>query len=158
MPLYEDITLSKKHQRHFDVFPYFFSHALNYFYFLTNECRFRKPKLDTWRNEGLVKFISKELRILVQYESPGWVMVCFEKIGIPVRIYEQGLFQTLDIPFDANQLRRTQNEYPKEAEMQIQAIEKDIERTTKYLSRIISDNREKIFSYLRKIDSIETIS
>jgi hypothetical protein len=102
MSLREGITLSQKHQKSFEVFPYFFTHALNYFYFLTDECGFRKPKLDTWKNEGVVEFPSKEIRVLVQYESPGWVNVCFQKIGIPGRIYEQRLFEMLDIPFDAH--------------------------------------------------------
>src|SRR5574339_460745 len=100
MSLREGITLSKKHQRSFGVFPYFFKHGLNYFYFLTDECGFLKPKLDTWKNEGLVEFLSKDIRILVQYESPGWVSVCFQKIDIPGRVYERGLFKILDIPLD----------------------------------------------------------
>ena len=149
MFLREDITLSKKHQKSFEVFPYFFRHALNYFYFLTNECGFLKPKLDTWRNEGLVEFVSKDIRVLVQYESPGWVNVGFQKIDLPGTIYERRLFQTLDIPFDENLLRPSQKKYSREAEKQIQEMESDIERTTKHLSSILSDNREKIFSYLR---------
>jgi len=122
-----DITLSKKHQKSFEVFPYFFRHALNHFYFLTDECGFLKPKLDTWKNEGAVEFVSKDIRILVQYESPGWVNVGFQKIDVPGTIYERRLFQTLDIPFDENLLRPSQKEYSPEAEKQIQEIESDIE-------------------------------
>jgi len=154
MSLREVITLSKKQQKSFEVFPYFFKHALNHFYFLTDECGFLKPKLDTWKNEGVVEFPSKEITVLVQYESPGWVNVCFQKIGIPGRIYEQMLFEMLDIPFEAHSLKNRQEEnYSQEAEKQIQEIESDVERTIRYVSRIILDNREKIFSYLRNTNS-----
>ena len=154
MELRKGISLSKKHQKNFQVFPYFFRHALNYFYFLTDECGFLKPKLDTWKNEGMVEFVSTDIRILVQYESPGWVTVCFQKIGIPGQVYEHGLFNLLDIPFDVSLRRPSQKKYSQEAEKQMQEIESDIERTTKYLSLIISDNREKIFSYLRNARSL----
>jgi hypothetical protein len=154
MMLRDGITLSKKHQKSFRVFPYFFKHALNYFYFLRDEFGFLKPKLDTWKNEGMVEFVSRDIRIVVQYESPGWVTVCFQKIGFPGRIYERSLFDLLGIPFDANLLRPSQKKYSQEAEKQIQEIESDIERTAKYLSLIISDNREKIFSYLKNTSSL----
>lgn len=154
MVLREGITLSKKHQRSFQVFPYFFSYALNYFYFLTDECGFLKPKLDTWKNEGTVEFVSRDVIILVQYESPGSVMVCFQKIGLPGRIYERSLFRRLGIPFDASLLSPSQKKYSQEAEKQIQEIESDVERTTRYLSLIIWENRDKIFSYLRNASSL----
>jgi hypothetical protein len=154
MPLSEGITLSKKHQKSFDVFPYFFKHALNHFYFLTEECGFLKPKLDTWKDEGLVKFLSKDVRIVVQYESPGRVYVCFQKIDIPGRVYERGLFGILDIPFDEALLRPSYKKYSPEPEKQIQEIESDIEQTVQYVSHIIWDNREKIFSYLRSTNSL----
>jgi hypothetical protein len=121
---------------------------------LTDECGFLKPKLDTWKNEGVVEFVSSDTRVLVQYESPGWVNVCFQKIDVPGRIYEHRLFEILNIPFDANLLRPSQKKYSQEAEKQIQGLESDIERTTKYISLIISDNREKIFSYLRNASSL----
>jgi hypothetical protein len=154
MSLREGITLSKKHQKQFGVFPYFFKHALNQFYFLTEECGFLKPKLDTWKNEGLVEFLSKDIRVIVQYESPGWVTVCFQRIGIPGRVYERNLFGILNIPFDEALLRPSHKKYSPEPERQIQEIESDIERTIQYLSSIIWDNREKVFSYLRDTNSL----
>ena len=153
MTLRDGITLSKKHQKSFQVFPYFFSHVLNDFYFLTDECGFLKPKLETWKNEGMVEFVSGDLRVLVQYESPGGVTICFQKIGVPGRIYEQRLFEILGIAFDADLLRPNQHKYSQEAEKQIEEIEKDIAKATKHLSRIISDHRVKIFSYLRSTSS-----
>jgi hypothetical protein len=158
MSLREGITLSKKHQKNFGVFPYFFKHALNDFYFLTDECGFLKPKLDIWKNEGAVEFTSKETSILVQYESPGWVNVCFQKTGIPGKIYEYRLFEILGIPFDLNLLKPRQKKYSPEAEQQIREIESDIERITQYVSRIIWDNRDKIFSYLRNTTSLAEIN
>ena len=154
MSLREGITLSKKHQRRFEVFPYFFKHSLNHFYFLTEEYKFLKPKLDTWKNEGLVEFLSKDIRVVVQYESPGWVMVCFQKIGIPRNVCERELFRILDIPFDETLLRPNHKKYSQEPERQIQEIESDIVRTIQYVSHLIWDNREKIFSYLRSTNSL----
>ena len=149
MSLREGITISKKHQRSFEVFPYFFKHALNHFYFLTEECKFLKPKLDTWKNEGLVEFLSKDIRVVVQNESPGWVMVCFQILGIPSSICERELFGILDIPFDETLLRPSHKKYSQEPQKQIQEIESDIVRTIQYVGSIVWDNREKIFSYLR---------
>jgi hypothetical protein len=154
MVLREGITLSKKHQKSFQVFPSFFGHALNYFYFLTDECGFRKPKLDTWKNEGMIEFLSKDIRIVVQYEFPSWVMVSFQKIGLPERIYESTLFDRLEIPFDENLLKPGQEKYSEEPKKQIQEIKDDIERTIKYISLIIADNRERIFSYLKNSSSL----
>lgn len=154
MSLREGITLSKKHQRRFDGFPYFFKHALNYFYFLAEECGFLKPKLDTWKNEGLVEFLSKDLRVVIRYESPGWVMVCFQLIGTARTICERELFGILEIPFDEALLRPSHKKYSQEPEKQIQEIENDIVRTIQYVSHIIWENHEKIFSYLRSINSL----
>jgi hypothetical protein len=152
MSLREGITLSKKYQKSFDVFPYFFKHALNHFYFLTDECGFLKPKLDTWKNEGLVEFLSKDIRVVVQYESPDRVSVCFQKVGLPGRVCERGLFGVLDISFDEAFLRPSHKTYSPEAAQQIREIESDIERTIQYVSSIIWDNHERIFSYLRNTD------
>jgi len=59
----------------------------------------------------------------------------------------------LDIPFDAQLLKTRPEKYTQEAEKQIQEIESDVERAIQYVSRIILDNREKIFSYLRNTNS-----
>jgi len=154
MSLREGITLSKKHQKSFDVFPYFFKHALNHFYFLTDECGFLKPKLDTWKNAGLVEFLSKDLRVVVQYESPGWVNVCFQKIDIPGKVYERRLFEILHIPIDEALLKPSHKEYSQEPEKQTREIESDIEQIILYVSHTIWNNRERIFSYLRNAKSL----
>ena len=154
MFLREGINLSQKNLKSFEVFPYFFKHALNYFYFLTDECGFLKPKLDTWKNEGAVEFTSKDIRVLVQYESPGWVNVSFHKFGIPGRIYERRLFEILDIQYDETLLSPSQNKYSNEEEKQILELEKDIERTTQYLGRLIRENKEKIFSYVSSANNL----
>ncbi len=149
MSLHARITLSKKHQRHFAVFPCFFTHALNHFYFLTEECGFRKPRLDTWKDEGIVEFLSKDIRVCIQYEYPAWVTVCLERIGVPKRVYERDLFDALEIPFDESSLRPSHEAYSPDPERQRQEIESDIERTVHYLSMLIRDNLERIFSYLK---------
>jgi len=153
MLLRDDIILSKKHQRSFRVFPYFFRPVLNHFYFLTDDCGFLKPKLDTWRNEGLVEFPSKDIRILVEYMSPNWIGVCFRKINVPDRVYEHQLFETLGIAYDMNLAKVNQSTHFQETEKEIQEMEKAIEVPVIYLSNIIRDNREKIFSHLRNSSS-----
>lgn len=155
MLLRDDITLSKKHQKSFRVFPYFFRPVLNHFYFLKDECGFLKPTLDTWKNEGVVEFKSKDIRILVEYETPNWVNVCFQKINAPGRIYERRLFEILGIPFDVDLAKVIQSKNHQEAEKEIHEMEYAIEKAVEYLSNIIKYNHENIFSYLRSTNSLD---
>ncbi len=154
MQLRDHITLSKKHQNSFRVFPYFFRPVLNHFYFLKDDCGFLKPKLDTWKNEGVVEFRSKDIRILVEYMSPNWLGICFQKINVPGGIYEHRLFKILGIAYDAELAEVSQSEHYQETEKEIQELEKAIEKPVEYLSNIIKDNCEKIFSYLRSSSSL----
>lgn len=149
MLLRDGITLSKKHQTCFQVFPYFFRPVLSHFYFLKDGCGFLKPKLDTWKNEGVVEFRSKDIRILVEYMSPNWIGVCFQKINVPGKVYEHRLFEVLGIAYDVNLAKVSQETHYQETEKEIQEMEKAIEKPVEYLSNIIKDNSEKIFSYLR---------
>ena len=154
MILRDDITLSKKHQHSFRVFPYFFRPVLNHFYFLKDDCGFLKPKLDTWKNEAVVEFRSKDVRILVEYMSPNWIGVCFQKINVPGRIYERRLFEVLDIPYDAELAKVSQSQHYQEIEKEIQEMEKAIEKPVGYLSNVIKANCEKIISYLKDSSSL----
>ncbi|MBC7879288.1 MAG: hypothetical protein H7Y59_19130 [Anaerolineales bacterium] len=153
MLLRDNITLSKKHQKSFRVFPYFFRPVLNHFYFLKDDCGFLKPKLDTWKNEGAVEFKSKDIRILIEHMSPNWIGVCFQKINVPGRVYEHRLFEILGIAYDVNLAKVNQSKHYQETEKEIQEIEKAIEKPVEYLSNIIKDNHEKIFSYLKNSSS-----
>ena len=154
MLLRDDITLSKKHEKSFRVFPYFFRPVLNHFYFLKDDCGFLKPKLDIWKNEGVVEFRSKDIRILVEYMSPNWIGICFQKINVPGRIYEHKLFEILGIVYDANFAKVSQSTHYQEIEKEIQEMEKAIAKPVEYLSNIIKNNYEKIFSYLRHSSSL----
>lgn len=154
MLLRDGITLSKKHQKSFRVFPYFFRPVLNHFYFLKDDCGFLKPKLDTWKNEGVVEFKSKDIRILIEYVSPNWIGICFQKTNVPGKVYEHKLFEILDIAYDVNLAKVSQIEHHQETEKEIQEMEKSIEKPVEYLSNVIKDNCEKIFSFLKDSSSL----
>ena len=154
MSLRNDITLSKKHQNSFSVFPYFFRPALNHFYFLKDDCGFLKPKLDTWRNEAVVEFKSKDIRILIEYIYPNWIGVCFQKINVPGKVYEHRLFETLNIEYDVNSAKINYGKHHQETEKELPELEDAVEKTVIYISNIIKHNHEKIFSYLRDASSL----
>ena len=78
----------------------------------------------------------------------------FRKINAPDRIYEHQLFETLDIAYDVNLAKVNQSTHYQETEKEIQEMEKAIEVPVIYLSNIIRDNREKIFSHLRNSNSV----
>ena len=147
MLLRNGITLSKKHQNSFRVFPYFFRPVLNHFYFLKDDFGFLKPNIDTWKNEGVVEFTSEDIRILVEYISPNWIGICFQKTNVPGGMYEHRLFEILGISYNVNLAKVIPSKYYQAAAKEIQEMEKAIEKTVKYLSSLIKDNHEKIFSY-----------
>ena len=140
MVLRDGITLSKKHQRKFNVFPYFFRPALNHFYFLKNDYGFLKPKLDTWKNEGSLEFESKGISITIQFATTHWISVCFTKKNIPGRLYETDLFRKLDISFEENLIKVNWQPYDQGRKKEYHEIEKDIEKCFEYLSSIMQDN------------------
>ena len=83
MKLKDSITLSKKHKKAFDIFPFFFIPSLNTLYKLNTEKGFTKPKLSTWRDEALIEFTKKENRVLIQYLWLNFVEIRIGKKGQP---------------------------------------------------------------------------
>src|SRR5687767_4546948 len=96
MELKSHIKLSKKHQKKLSVFPYFFIPALNEFYFLRDDFGFRKPELATWKNEANLIFMSKTLRVNIQYEYPNWIDLTFRKHDSRDYIYWRILLEELN--------------------------------------------------------------
>ncbi|MCI0549525.1 MAG: hypothetical protein L0287_01075 [Anaerolineae bacterium] len=126
MELKSHIKLSKKHQKKLSVFPYFFIPALNEFYFLRDDFGFRKPELDTWKNEANLIFISKTLRVIIEYEYPNWIDVKFRKHDIRGYIYWRILLEELNFPLDEGLLTIQEQNNLNIIEVQIAARFKDI--------------------------------
>jgi hypothetical protein len=146
MKLQRDITLSIKHQKTLRVFPYFFIPTLNNFYFLKTDQGFLKPKLETWKHEGYVKFISKEIEVVIEYDFTSWVGVCFKKTSDPWSIYLDDLFEKMDIPFNENVLKIQENK-------DIEIIEAQIDCALQHASRVIKDHWDEISAYIRNVNT-----
>lgn len=81
MELSEQISLSKKNAKKFEVVPDFFAPALNALYELHTERGFRKPRLSTWRDEAILEFQRGVLNVSVQYVWPNFVEVRVSREG-----------------------------------------------------------------------------
>lgn len=144
MELHRDITLSIKHKKSLQVFPYFFIPALNNFYFLRTDLGFLKPVLETWKHEGYVKFISREIEVMIEFDSPAWIGICFGKSQTRRRIYLDDLLEKLDTPFDTTILKIQKTE-------DLENLESQINASFQKSSGFIKDHWGRIFEYVKGI-------
>ena len=119
MKLHKNITLSLKHGKSLRVFPYFFIPALNNFYFLKTELGFFKPVLETWKHEGYVKFASRDMEVIIEFDFASWIGICFRKPNSHQKIYLEDLLKRLDIPFDVDISRISKTDDLENLEAQI---------------------------------------
>ena len=119
MQLKNHIALSKAHQKKLQVFPGFFTTALNEFYFLTDEFGFRKPELDTWRNEANLIYKSENFRILIAYEYPNMIEITFKEFETPGYVTFRQLLQDLGISFSKDILKISEKNDMYEIEAQM---------------------------------------
>ena len=141
MELKSHIKLSKKHQKKLSVFPYFFIPALNEFYFLRDDFGFRKPELATWKNEANLIFMSKTLRVNIQYESPNWIDLTFRKHDSRDYIYWRILLEELNFPLNEGLLTIQEQNNLNIIQVQIEARFKDI-------GTILKANWKQISEYI----------
>ena len=146
MPLREEISLNKRQLKAFGVFPHFFENALNAFHFLTEEHGFGKPELATWKNEGQVKYSSREFEVIIEYESPDWVDVTFKKSGRSDRVSLRHLTKTLGLPINPSKTGS-------DNDATMQGSHDDLSRAIQTLSTNLQENSADIFTYLRDTTS-----
>jgi hypothetical protein len=139
MELKSYITLSKKHQRELRSFPYFFIPALNEFYFLRDDYGFRKPELDTWKNEANLIFTSKTLKILIEYEAPNWIDVKLKKIDQRGYVYWSYLVEELSLPSKVGLMKIEETKDMKRIQTQIARHLKDVGMVLKVNWQSITD-------------------
>jgi len=144
MELYRDITLSIKHNKSLRVFPYFFIPALNNFYFLKTDLGFLKPVLETWKHEGYVKFMSREMEVMIEFDSPAWIGICLGKSQTRRKIYLDDLLEKLDIPFDTTilKIRKTDD---------LENLESQINAGFQKSSGVIKVHWDRIFEHVKGI-------
>ena len=146
MQLKDHISLSKKHQKTFQVFPVFFTVSLNEFYFLKDDFGFRKPELSTWRNEATLKFKSDLFDISIQYEAPNWVEISFRKPDISGYLYLERLLEKLNIPFREDLLRIQKDK-------DIDEIQHQMTLCFQEASTLIKTNWKSIKEYMNDVES-----
>lgn len=142
MPLPEEISLTKRQQKIFGVFPHFFETALNNFYFLTDQHGFHKPEIATWKNEGQVKYKSEDFEVIIEYESPDWVEVTFRISDRPGWLSLRNLVTTLG-------LRNHPDKPGSDQDFTSHESEDKLTKAIQSLSTILQENSVEIFTYLR---------